>query len=593
MSLRPAEIAPVPAATAQVAAAAFPKGCAAMRMRDELGTVYDDRMFASLYPVRGQPAHSPWRLALVTVLQFTEGLSDRQAADAVRGRIDWKYALGLELTDPGFDFSVLCEFRARLIAGRLEQALLDAMLAHLRERDLLKARGRQRTDSTHVLAAVRAVNRLESVGETLRAALNALASVAPDWLAQHADAEWPDRYGRPFEEWRLPKGEGPRKVLGEQIGRDGHRLLAAAYDPSAPSWLRALPAVQTLRRAWVNQFYVEDTASPGGLPRDWGSGCGGDFGERVVRGEEALPEAGAERAVVNGAADLEQPIGTAPRPAHLLRFVHATIDQKIGRVLGQRRANPQPGPVPFAVVDQPLALPDEVAVQRPQRGPQLARGRGGSAAAGLATEVVHYRTDAIDAELRILGLAVPQPPAQALDLLDDHRLRGSALRTIGRQASGNLRQVLQPHGDMKPVEYRKPLDASVEKNAPQPGTAVGKRRQRCALGPPDRIKAAADQACEIRVGLRYGTEDLPSSARRLDIADPNLQPPLAGLATPNEGRIQGHHDRLGAGRRRLHPHLRWERLGDLERVAAKGLRIRAGVHREHLPQHLGGRPIGH
>jgi len=132
MSLRPAEIAPVPAATAQVAAAAFPKGCPAMRRRDALGTVYDDRMFASLYPARGQPAHSPWRLALVTVLQFAEGLSDRQAADAVRGRIDWKYALGLELTDPGFDFSVLCEFRARLIAGRLEQALLDAMLAQLR-----------------------------------------------------------------------------------------------------------------------------------------------------------------------------------------------------------------------------------------------------------------------------------------------------------------------------------------------------------------------------------------------------------------------------------------------------------------------------
>jgi transposase len=101
MSLRPAEIAPVPAATWAVAAAAFPKGCPAMRMRDALGAIYDDRMFASLYPARGQPAHSPWRLALVTVLQFAEGLSDRQAADAVRGRIDWKYALGLELTTPG------------------------------------------------------------------------------------------------------------------------------------------------------------------------------------------------------------------------------------------------------------------------------------------------------------------------------------------------------------------------------------------------------------------------------------------------------------------------------------------------------------
>src|SRR3954452_6838359 len=145
-----------------------------------------------------------------------------------------------------------------------------------------------------------------------------------------------------------------------------------------------------------------------------------------------------------------------------------------------------------------------------------------------------HRADAFDADLRILGLAVPQPPAQALDLLDDHRLCGRALRTIARQASGNLRQVLQPHGDVEPVEYRKPRDARVEKNAPQPETAVSKRRQRCALGPPDRIEAAADQACEIRVGLRHGAEGLPSSARRLDIADPDLEVPLAGLAAADK-----------------------------------------------------------
>src|SRR3954469_18216668 len=172
---------------------------------------------------------------------------------------------------------------------------------------------------------------------------------------------------------------------------------------------------------------------------------------------------------------------------------------------------------------------------RGKLSPQLARGRDGSAAAGLATEVVLHRADAIDADLCILGLAVPQPPAQALDLLDDHRLCGRALRTFGRQASSNLRQVLQPHGDVEPVEYREPLDASVEKNAPQPETAVGKRRQRCALGPPDRIKAAADQCSEIRVGLCHGAEDLPSSARRLDIADPDLEVPLAGLAAADEG----------------------------------------------------------
>src|SRR3954469_21784897 len=178
--------------------------------------------------------------------------------------------------------------------------------------------------------------------------------------------------------------------------------------------------------------WVESTRFRAGLPRDWGSCRGGDFGERVVRSEEALPEAGAERALVDGAADLEQPVGATPRPAHLLRFVHATIDEEVGRALGQRRANPQPSPVPFAVVDQPLALPDEVAVQRLPRGPQLARGRDGSAAAGLVPEVVHHCADAIDADLRIFSSAVPQPPAPALDLLDDHRLRGRALRTIGQ-----------------------------------------------------------------------------------------------------------------------------------------------------------------
>src|SRR4051794_3553873 len=327
-------------------------------------------------------------------------------------------------------------------------------------------------------------------------------------------------------------------------------MSEASIEPGFARWVDTIPSrrLETLGKMRIPTFTrCPATLSPvwTGLSRDWGSCHDGCWRMRIVGGLEALPEAGAERAVVDGAADLEQPIGTAPRPAHLLRFVHATIDEEVGCSLGQRRANPQPGPVPFAIVDQPIALPDEVAVQRLQRSPQLARGRDGSAAAGLVTKVAHHRADAIDAELRILGLAVPQPPAQALDLLDDHRLRGGALRTIGRQASGNLRQVLQPHGDVEPVEYRKPRDASVEKNAPQPGTAIGKRRQHCALSPPDRIEA--DQACEIRVGLRHGAEALPPAARRLDIADPNLQVPLAGPATPDEGRIQGHHDRLGTG----------------------------------------------
>lgn len=152
MCLHPQAVPPVPGDTARVARAAFRKGNLFLRMRDEFGAIYTDNSFASLFPSRGQSAESPWRLALVTIMQYVEGLSDEQAADAVRGHIDWKYALSLELTDPGFDASVLSEFRTRLIAGGAEETLFDLMLDLFRARKLLKARGRQRTDSTHVLA---------------------------------------------------------------------------------------------------------------------------------------------------------------------------------------------------------------------------------------------------------------------------------------------------------------------------------------------------------------------------------------------------------------------------------------------------------
>src|SRR5215831_16802400 len=174
MSMKPEPIGPIPAETERVARAAFPKGNRAMQMRDRLGTVYDDTRLAALFGARGRPAEAPWRLAVVTVLQFAEGLSDRQAADAVRGRIDWKYALGLPLDDAGFDFSVLSEFRTRMVAGNAEHLLLEALLDACKAHGLLRARGRQRTDSTHVLGALRTLNRLEQVSETVRAALAAV-----------------------------------------------------------------------------------------------------------------------------------------------------------------------------------------------------------------------------------------------------------------------------------------------------------------------------------------------------------------------------------------------------------------------------------
>src|SRR6266852_5554382 len=183
MSMYPHEIGAIPAETMRVARAAYPKGSLAMRLRDELGGIYRDEQFVALFPSRGQPAEAPWRLALVLVLQYVEGLTDRQAAEAVRGRIDWKYALGLELTDPGLDASALAEFRARVVAGGAEAQLLDALLELCKQRGWLKAGGKQRTDSTHVLARVRSLSNLECVGETLRAVLIDLADLDADWLA--------------------------------------------------------------------------------------------------------------------------------------------------------------------------------------------------------------------------------------------------------------------------------------------------------------------------------------------------------------------------------------------------------------------------
>src|SRR5262245_61044028 len=258
MSLKPTPIGPVPELTARIAHAAFPDGNPYLSLRDQLGTFYDDGRFAELFPDRGQPAESPWRLGLVVVLQYAGGLSDRQAAAAVRSRIDWKYALGLELDDPGFDFSVLCEFRARLIAGGAGRLLLEAMLQTCEAHGLVTARTRQRTDSTHVLAATRTLNRLELVGETLRAALNGLAAAAPQWLRSWVPPEWFDRYADRVEESRLPKGQDARYAHAEVIGADGFRLLQAVYGGGAPAWLGELPAVETLRRVWLTQFYVDD-----------------------------------------------------------------------------------------------------------------------------------------------------------------------------------------------------------------------------------------------------------------------------------------------------------------------------------------------
>jgi transposase len=221
MPVRPRLGAGVPELTARVARASNPAGTTAMWVRDRLDGLWADEDFAGWYPRDGRPGISPAQLATVSVLQFLLDLSDRDAAEAVRCRIDFKYALGLDLDDPGFHHGVLGGFRDRLLVDGRADRLLDLALARLKEAGLVRERTAQRTGSTHVLAAVRDLTRLELVTEAVRAALEELARTAGHALEGLADDEWGRRYGRPA---RLGKNPTRPKTRMNEAGADARRL---------------------------------------------------------------------------------------------------------------------------------------------------------------------------------------------------------------------------------------------------------------------------------------------------------------------------------------------------------------------------------
>ena len=256
MSLRPEPLPPIPDVTAAAVRAAFPKGNLYVDLRAEFGPLYPDQLFADLYPPEGRPVEvAPWRLALVIVMQYMEGLTDCQAADAVRRCMDWKYALSLDLHDPGFDFTLLHDFRERLVAHEAGQRFLDTFLATCKARGWIKARGTQRTDSTHVLAAIRTLHRVECVLEAMHYALNQLSAADPAWVQQHVPLAWYTRYGLRSDQTRLPKDASKREALAHQIGADGYQLLDTVWAATSAPYLRTLPAVEALRQMWVQQYY--------------------------------------------------------------------------------------------------------------------------------------------------------------------------------------------------------------------------------------------------------------------------------------------------------------------------------------------------
>jgi IS5 family transposase len=232
-------------------------------VRDQLGEWLADEQFAGAYGKRGKPGWPPGRLALVTVFQMAEDLTDRQAAEAVRTRIDWKYSLGLDLADPGFDNSILSEFRARVAGGGLDQVVLDTLLKRLAAGGLVKPGGKMRTDSTHVIAAVRDLNRLELAGEAVRACLESLAVAAPHVVAHLLGDSWGKRYAARIDTWRMPASATKKEELALAYGRDGCTLLKAVYAAAASdpdlAFLAGLHQVEVLRVVLVqNYLAIED-----------------------------------------------------------------------------------------------------------------------------------------------------------------------------------------------------------------------------------------------------------------------------------------------------------------------------------------------
>jgi len=252
MSLPAQIIPPLPEQTAQVAKQAFRKGNIYLTIGDEIGMIFKNEDFADLYAREGKPAIPPYILAMVLIFQYMENLSDREAADAVRARIDWKYALHLPLEDAGFDFSVLSEFRDRLLANEADMRMFEQVLQRLVDLGLLKKGGKQRTDSTHVLSASRRLSRLEMVMETVRMALESLATVAPSWLQEHGEKDWYERYRRHWRSSRVPKGKKEQEALLFQVAADGYMLMERLAGEA--EGLRELEAVVRLQQIWEQTF---------------------------------------------------------------------------------------------------------------------------------------------------------------------------------------------------------------------------------------------------------------------------------------------------------------------------------------------------
>jgi len=259
MCLKPRALLSIPEDTTRLAQRLLSSNSLMRRIGDDFSAVLSDEEFASFYSSMGQPSLSPVLLSLVTILQFLENLSDRVTSEMVRFRMDWKYALHLPLDDMGFDSTVLCEFRQRLVVNQAQRLVFDRFLERFKEQGLLKGRWLQRTDSMAIFGAIRELNRLELVMETMRLALQVLAECDAEWFLCHLPAEWGLLYAERAQSERLiretgPKGKARVTELLLQTGRHGFELLAILQDETTPEHLGRLEEVELLRRVLSQQY---------------------------------------------------------------------------------------------------------------------------------------------------------------------------------------------------------------------------------------------------------------------------------------------------------------------------------------------------
>jgi len=215
-----------------------------------------DEQFIELYANEGRPGINPVLLSLVTVFQFLEKLPDRAAAEMAVMRMDWKYALRQPLDWRGFHYSDLCNFRKRLLGQGQESMVFEHLLDYLRERGLVRAGGKQRTDTTHILGAVKQLGDIEVIGEGVRLAISELMSTDAKWVMQHLPASFIKSYKRPMPNYRMSKQE--LETFIQETGEEARWLLDQVALCGSVE-MQQLPTVLQLARIWEDQYqYVNE-----------------------------------------------------------------------------------------------------------------------------------------------------------------------------------------------------------------------------------------------------------------------------------------------------------------------------------------------